>query len=133
MRLFDRIHPFALLALRLALGAILLANALPSSIGGFRNTAHFVASSLGWLAALLWGVELIGGAALVLGAATRFFAFAILLDLLVAVFKAHRTNGLVGPGGYEFPLALATIAFAIIILGAGPISADWLFARKKGF
>jgi uncharacterized membrane protein YphA (DoxX/SURF4 family) len=29
-----------------------------------------------------------------------------------------------GNGGYEFPLALATIAFALIFFGAGPISID---------
>lgn len=132
MKLLDRIHPFALLALRVVLGAIMLANSWPKSIEGFRNTAHFVVS-LGWMAALWLGVEFIGGAALVLGATTRFFAFIILIDLLVAIVKVHHANGLAGPGGYEFPLSLATMAFAVFILGAGPISMDWLFAREKGF
>jgi hypothetical protein len=29
-----------------------------------------------------------------------------------------------GAGGYEFPLALATLAFALIFFGAGPIAFD---------
>lgn len=138
MRLLDRIRPFALLALRVVLGSIMLAHALPKITGGMENfhkTVGFVASLglPGWMATFSWGAELIGGAALVLGAVTRFFAFIILIDMLVAIAKVYHGNGLVGPGGYEFPLSLAAMAFAVIILGAGPISMDWLFARKKGF
>jgi len=38
--------------------------------------------------------------------------------------KIHWKNGLLGNGGYEFPLALAAIAFALIFFGAGPIALD---------
>lgn len=138
MRLLDRIRPFALFALRVVLGTIMLAHSLPKITGGMEDvhkTVGFVASLglPGWMATLASGAELIGGAALVLGAVTRFFAFIILIDMLVAIVKVYHGNGLTGPGGYEFPLSLAAVAFAVIILGAGPISMDWLFARKKGF
>jgi putative oxidoreductase len=42
----------------------------------------------------------------------------------VAIAKVHFHNGLMGNGGYEFPLALAALAFALIFLGAGPIAFD---------
>jgi len=42
----------------------------------------------------------------------------------VAIWKVHLKNGLLGPGGYDFPLALAAIAFALIFLGGGPIALD---------
>jgi uncharacterized membrane protein YphA (DoxX/SURF4 family) len=37
-----------------------------------------------------------------------------------------------GPGGYEFPLALAAIAFGLIFLGAGPIALDHIRAPGGG-
>jgi len=36
----------------------------------------------------------------------------------------HWHNGLTGDHGYEFPLALAALAFALIFFGGGPISID---------
>jgi len=37
-----------------------------------------------------------------------------------------------GNGGYEFPLALAALAFALIFLGAGPIAFDHIRASGGG-
>ena len=127
-----------MLALRLLLGGLMLAHAIPKAMGGltsFHNSVGFV-SGLGipgWMAALSWFAELVGGTALILGIFSRFFAFTILIDMLVATLKVHLKNGLRGPGGYELTLTLAVIAFALMIFGSGPISMDWLFARKKGF
>jgi len=36
----------------------------------------------------------------------------------------HWHNGLMGDHGYEFPLAIATIAFALIFFGGGAIAID---------
>jgi uncharacterized membrane protein YphA (DoxX/SURF4 family) len=36
----------------------------------------------------------------------------------------HWKSGLLGNGGYQFPLAIAAIAFALIFFGAGPIALD---------
>jgi putative oxidoreductase len=55
---------------------------------------------------------------------TRLAAFSILIDLGVVIWKVHWKNGLTAQGGYEFPLALAAIAFALVFFGAGPISID---------
>jgi putative oxidoreductase len=116
----------------------MLAHAIPKLTGGMPGFQHSMAfvSGLGipgWMAGLSWFAELAGGAALILGVFTRFFAATILIDMLVATLKVHLKNGLRGPGGYEFTMTLAVIAFTLILLGSGPISLEWLFERKKGF
>jgi uncharacterized membrane protein YphA (DoxX/SURF4 family) len=62
----------------------------------------------------------------ILGVCTRLAAFAILIDLTVAIAKVHWKSGLLGNGGYQFPLALAAIAFALVFVffGAGPIALE---------
>ena len=77
-----------------------------------------------WLGYVSSFTELIGGTLILAGLLTRPAAFAICLDLLVAIWKVHWHNGLTGDRGSEFPLALAAMAFALIFFGAGPISID---------
>jgi len=60
------------------------------------------------------GTEFFGGIAIVLGLFTRYVALAFLIEMAVVIVKVHWKNGLTGQGGYEFPLALATIAFALM-------------------
>ena len=61
---------------------------------------------------------------------TRFAALAICIDMLVAIFGVHWKNGFLHQGNYQFPLALAAIAFSLMFSGPGPISIDAL--RGKG-
>jgi putative oxidoreductase len=125
----DRAQPLGLLVMRVVLGVIMTAHGYSKVFGGLSKHAAFV-HSLGvpaWLGYVSALAEFGGGVLLIVGFATRFAAFAVLIDMLVAIFKVHLHNGLKGPGGYEFPLACATLAFALIFYGSGPISADWLF------
>ena len=73
-----------------------------------------------------------GGILLVLGLFTRLVALSILIDMSVAIAKVHFKNGLKGTGGYEFPMMCGIVAFALIFLGAGPISLDEAFFRGGG-
>jgi uncharacterized membrane protein YphA (DoxX/SURF4 family) len=57
-------------------------------------------------------------------------AFFVLIDMLVAIFGEHFKNGFLGQGNYQFPLALAAMAFALIFFGGGPIAIDWLWGSK---
>jgi uncharacterized membrane protein YphA (DoxX/SURF4 family) len=57
-----------------------------------------------------------------IGLFTRCFSIAVLIEMLVIIFKVEFHHGL--KGGYELPLALGTIAFVLIFFGAGPISLD---------
>jgi len=126
LRYLDRMQPLALVALRLTLGIIFIAHSSHKVYGHLHDYASFI-GGLGvpaWLGYVSAFTEFLGGILLILGSLTRIAAFALLIDMMVAIAKVHWKHGLMGNGGYEFPLALATIAFALIFFGAGPISID---------
>jgi len=126
LRYLDRLQPVALLVMRLALGAIIVGHGYHKVFGGLQHHAQFV-SSLGlpaWTAYLSSLAEFFGGLLILVGLLTRLAAFTICIDLCVAIWKVHWHNGLMGNGGFEFPLALATLAFGLIFFGAGPIALD---------
>jgi putative oxidoreductase len=130
----DRLQPLALLVLRVALGATMMVHGKEKLFGGIHNfidTLHKLGvpapTFMGYLSA---GTEFFGGILLILGLFTRCAALATLINMLVAIFKVHFKNGFTGQGNYQFPLALAVIAFALMFYGAGPISLDWAFGRK---
>src|ERR1017187_10611400 len=108
----NRLQPFAQLVMRLVLGAIMIAHGYHKVWGGFHHHMDMV-GSLGlprWMAYLSTGTEFFGGIAIVLGLLTRFVSLAIVIEMGVAIWKVHFKNGLMGQGGYEFPMAIATIA-----------------------
>jgi len=118
----NRLQPFALLVMRLVLGAIMIAHGYHKVWGGFHHHMDMV-GSLGlprWMAYLSAGTEFFGGIGIVLGFFTRFFSLAFLIEMSIAIWKVHFKNGLMGNGGYEFPLALATIALALVCFDGGP-------------
>jgi putative oxidoreductase len=88
-----------------------------------------------------WGaiiLELVGGVLLVVGALTPVVALAVLFEQILII---AYTNWYKGPdllnsdgtyaGGYEHNLALALLALLLAVFGAGRISVDGLFRRKK--
>ncbi len=123
--------------MRLALGAIMTAHGYHKVFGGLHQTAHFMAG-LGipaWLAYVASFTEFLGGILILAGFFSRLAACAIFIDLAVAIWKAHWHNGLLGSPngpGYEFPLAAAALAFALIFFGAGPISFDHILRGGGG-
>ena len=75
-------------------------------------------------------VQLLGGAALVLGLLTRPFALLFVIEMIFSVIL-HYPHGytFAAPrGGYEFPLIMLLIYVAIFFRGAGRCSLD----RKIG-
>ena len=137
MKFLDRLHPLALLALRLALGAIMIAHGAQKLFGGMPRFMGILQNMgippvLGYLTV---AAEFGGGILLVAGLLTRLAALSIVVDMAVAIVKVHWKNGLLNSGGkvgYELPLACGIIAFALIFLGAGPISLDEAFFRGGG-
>jgi putative oxidoreductase len=126
LRYLDRLQPLALLVLRLVLGVIMIGHGYGKVFGGLQGFSHYV-SSLGlpgWLAYFSAAAEFLGGILVIAGLFARCAALAICVDLLVAIWKVHLKNGLLSDHGYQFPLALAAIAFALIFLGAGPFALD---------
>jgi putative oxidoreductase len=126
LRILDRLQPLALLLMRLTLGAIMVVHGYHKVFGGLHNHAQFVAS-LGfpaWMGYLSAFTEFFGGLLVLAGLFTRAAAFALCINLGVAIWKVHLHNGLTGNGGFEFPLAAGTLAFALIFFGGGPIAID---------
>lgn len=129
MRYLDRLQPLALLVMRLALGVIMLTHGSHKVFGGLHHHAQVVAG-LGlpaWLGYVSAFTEFIGGLLLLAGLFTRAAAFAVFIDLFVAIWKVHLHNGLIGSPdhpGYELALAAAALAFGLIFLGGGPIAID---------
>lgn len=129
MRYLDRLQPLALLVLRLALGMVMTAHGFHKVFGGLHQTAQFI-SRLGlpaWLGYVSSFTEFLGGLLLLAGFFTRLAALGICIDMCVAIWKVHWHNGLLGAPdrpGYELPMALAAMAFALIFLGSGPIAFD---------
>jgi len=128
----DRLQPLALLGLRVLLGAVMIGHGYGKVFqGGLLHHVHMVESLglPGWLAYPSAFTEFFGGILLVLGVVTRCVSLLVLIDMAVAIWKVHWKNGMFGHGGYEFPLSLAVIAFALISFGGGPIALDRLFNR----
>ena len=127
----------ALLISRVALGVILLAH-------GWQKLNEYTlagtAASFGQMgipaptaaAAFATAVELVGGAALILGVLTSVAALLNIVNLLGALVLVHAGNGVfVDNGGFELVLSLAAGLLVIAVLGAGQFSADGLIGRRS--
>ena len=104
----------------------------------FDNTVAFF-SSIGipfpnFNAGLVTTLELVGGAALVIGLLTRLFATGLLSSMTVALLTADRHAFLISwsPASDTSPTDVASFVFLLFLLwlavaGPGPVSADhWL-------
>lgn len=133
MNFLNRLQPLALLILRLALGTIMIAHGwqkIADHMQGITEAIHHMGLPT-FMAYLVVAAEFGGGILVFVGFLTRLAALAILIDMLVAILKVHLPHGLFSKnGGFEFPLACAAIAFALIFTGAGPIAIDWLWGSK---
>jgi putative oxidoreductase len=83
-----------------------------------------------WVAAV---IELVGGAALILGLLVPVVGLLLLLDMLGAFLFVHVGHGLfVDEGGYEFVLVLGAAALLFAAIGGGRYSLDHvLFGRRR--
>ncbi len=70
-------------------------------------------------------LEVVGGACLVIGLFTRFFAAALAIEMAIALLFVHLPKGYsAGGGGYEYVLLIGVVCFAIAMRGGGPYSVD---------
>ena len=124
------------LTLRLALGSIFVAHGYQKV---FVNGTAAVSESFAQMGMILPQVtgplvcytEFIGGIFLLVGFLTPLASFMIACVMAVAVLLVHLPNGLIGQGGYEFPLSLLAGALALLFMGAGPLSLDGLFFGRE--
>lgn len=142
-----------LLGLRLIVGSIFIAHGFPKLFGGQgKEIPPVVARYLGdgfvqsvargspssfapaiermglpkplifaWLVSCL---EFFGGIMLAIGWLTRVVSLLLAGEMVVAIVKVHWRNGLVGQGGFEFPLALLGGCLSLVGCGSGRVSID---------
>lgn len=126
----NQLQPYASLLLRLLLGVAMVYHGYEKAVphGALRHFEQYV-HTLGmapWLGIVSAFTELIGGALLILGLLTRFAAFMVLGNMMVALVTAGIKHGYAGS---EYQLALIGIAFALVCFGSGALALD----RRIGF
>lgn len=113
--------------LRVSLGVMWIAHALLKLlVFTLPGTAQFFESVgfPGFLAYPVFGLELVGGAALVLGVYARQFSLALLPVMLGAAW-VHLPNGWVHTspgGGWEYPLFLSIASVVLWLMGDGALA-----------
>jgi putative oxidoreductase len=133
----------ALAALRIALAWIFVYYGAGKLFGSFNgpglhNESLYMSNSAhlhpGGLFAVLGGVIEFGGAiAMALGFGSRLAGLALFGDQVMAMITVTWVNGINSETltpGYEFNVALAVIALAIVFLGPGRLSVDALIERR---
>ena len=126
-----------ILILRVALGGVLLSHSLYLKMVVFTlaGTAQYF-NSIGlpeMLAYIVFSVEAVSGASLLMGFNTRFFS-ALVIPILLGATWAHYTNGWLftnSGGGWEYPLVLALMAVAQLCLGSGNYAVTPYFRSKQ--
>jgi putative oxidoreductase len=126
----------ALLVLRVTTGAIFIAHGAQKlfSFGIGNVSGGFAQSGIPMpeiAAPLVAFTEFVGGIALVLGLLTRLAALGLTFVMLGAIFFVHMKNGFFLPNGVEFTVALAGAAIALVTAGAGRLSLDSAFSRRR--
>lgn len=78
-------------------------------------------------------VELVGGAALILGALLPLVGLLLFLDMAGAFVFVHMSHGLFADkGGFELVLALGAAALLLGALGSGRYGLDTWLGRRAG-
>jgi putative oxidoreductase len=147
MWLFRTYPSWAPIFARLALGIIFFAHGAQKLLGlfggpGMSNSIQFFEQSLGippFLAVIAIVTEFFGGIALIIGLLTRIAAIGLVIDMLVAIYKVHLSNGFFmnwynvpNKGhGIEMNLALIGLALSLLVWGAGNLSIDQMIGGSK--
>jgi putative oxidoreductase len=124
----------ALLFLRVATGLVFFMHGWQKWEGGLTGVTAFLTSLQfpmpALFAVLLVGTEVVGGAALILGAFTRLAAKFTAIVAFVALLTVHVGKGFfIQNGGYEFILLLLAASLMILVVGPGSWSADKKFLK----
>ena len=131
---YDRMAPVVYAITRFTIGATIFMHGWakvtgPGATGVGRMFGGLSLPAPGLLAYCAIGLETVGAACVAVGLFTRFFAAALAVEMLIAMFAVHWANGFLvsvaqQKNGYEFVLLLGVVLFAIAIRGGGPYSVD---------
>ena len=137
--LYDSIAPYSYAIIRFTAGAIIVYHGYAKLILGFAPAvAKNILTPMGFpvpevLAYWLGVLELFGGAALAVGLLTRPIALLLVIEFAIITFGWNFRFGYffsAQGGGYEFPLLLLLLYFAIFFRGAGRCSLDRMIGKE---
>jgi putative oxidoreductase len=134
----DQARPVVLLLARIAIGAIFLVHGYQKfATMGIAGTTKFFESAgiplAGVAAPAVAVLEVVGGLALIVGAALPIAGTLLAIDMIGAIVFVHGANGFgAGDGGYEFVLALAAASLAVGFTGGGALALDSVLGRRRG-
>lgn len=90
---------------------------------------NLVPTDISWFLAT-WS-EIAGSIAILVGFATRFSAFSLIILDLVAWYSVHADSGYnVCSNGFKLPLMYLVLLLPLFFMGPGKASIDYLLARK---
>ncbi|GAA3023334.1 DoxX family protein [Streptosporangium longisporum] len=133
----DRIRPYTLLVARVVLGVVFVVHGWQkfATMGLAQTTAFFDSIGIplaGVAAPAVAVLEVVGGIALILGAALPVFGTLLALNMLGAILFVHGANGFgADKGGYEYVLVLAATTLAVGFSGGGALAVDALWQRRR--
>lgn len=128
----------ALLLLRLALGIIFIAHGWQKVfIDGMNGTGGTIAQleklgvpQPGASAWLVSGLEMLGGALLIIGLLTTAVATMLIIYMAAVVWFVHWGHGFfTADGGFELAMLTMMALFVIVVFGAGRASLDRALSR----
>jgi putative oxidoreductase len=136
MAKYATMRAYGATVLRLCVGAVFLGHGAQKLFGLWGGpgldgtTAFFTTLGLPYpypLALLVAVTEFGGGALLILGGLTRWVALALAIDMVVAIWKVHYTNGffLNSPRGQGFEFALVLLGALVCLMLTGPGALSW--------
>lgn len=132
----ERLWGWGATLLRVVVGLIFLAHGAQKLFGDGINGVAGTTEGLGMpaptlAAGILVFVEVVGGAALILGLFTRLFAIPLAFSMLVATLLVHLPNGFFSSGGgIEFTLLLTVASVALALMGSGNLALDRFLSRR---
>ncbi|MEO3789877.1 DoxX family protein [Nonomuraea sp. B10E15] len=136
--MIEQARPIVLLLARIAVGVIFIVHGYQKfATMGIAGTTKFFESVgiplAGVAAPAVATLEVVGGLALVAGAALPIVGSLLALTMVGAIVFVHGANGFAaGEGGYEFVLALAAASLAIGFSGGGAFALDRVLGRRGG-
>ena len=126
MHIMDRLKPFALLWLRVALAIIFFYHGYQRLFGAPAAAIAFLPTGLPPAVAYTAGsLEVLAAILLVLGLLTRIAALLLAVEMAVALYRVDiPAGGIYAVNNYELSLALCGAAFALVAVGGGLLSMD---------
>ena len=126
----------ALFVLRVITGVIFIAHGWQKlfilGITGVGSAFASMGAPLPTISGPVFGaIELLAGAAIIVGLFTRLASFGLACDAAGAIIVFHSKHGFFVPMGIEFVLMLLGAAIALWIGGAGEYSIDALLAGRR--